>query len=155
MAVIGRALRSELNRARVAHFASSTGKRPSLVPVCFVLIGDTAYHALDAKPKAVGARQLARVKNVRANPNAALLIDHYQENWNRLWYAMIHGRARVIERGAEHRRAIVALKRKYPQYRRTAPLSADALVIALDAGRLSHWRASSSGHRGRRRGSPA
>jgi hypothetical protein len=62
----------------------------------------------------------------------------------------------VIEGGAEHRRAIAALKRKYAQYRTSTPLETGAVVIALDAGQLSHWQSSSPGRRrAGRRDSPA
>jgi PPOX class probable F420-dependent enzyme len=87
------------------------------------------------------------VKNIRANPEAALLVDQYLENWRRLWWVLIHGRARLVVPGPEQQRAIAALKRKYPQYRTTTPLAPDALVIALDVRRLRHWRASQPGRR--------
>ena len=126
------------------------------MPVCFVLLGDTLYHAIDAKPKSADPRRLRRVQNVRANPVAALLVDHYVEDWRRLWYALFFGRARVIDQGREQERAIAALRRKYPQYRSTLPLGRDALVIAIDVRRLSHWQASSPArHRAGRRGRPA
>ena len=114
-----------------------------MVPVCFVLLGETVYHAIDAKPKATAPSRLRRVRNVRANPVAALLVDHYVEDWRRLWYALCSGRARIIDRGPEQQRAVAALKRKYPQYRTSLPLGRDALVIAIDVRRLSHWQASS------------
>jgi PPOX class probable F420-dependent enzyme len=127
-----------------------------VVPVCFVLVGDTVYQAIDGKPKSVSPGRLRRVKNVRANPRAALLIDHYDEDWRRLWYVLLRGRARIVQTGAEQQRAIGALKRKYPQYRTTLPLPADALLIAIDVRRLQHWRASSPGRgRVRRPGRPA
>jgi PPOX class probable F420-dependent enzyme len=137
-------LRQRLNRARVGHFATTDGSRPTLVPVCFVLLEHTFYHAIDAKPKAAASRQLQRVRNLLTSPQAALLVDHYEEDWRRLWFALAHGRARLLERGPEHDRAIRALRRKYGQYRTTTPLDAGALVIALDAERLRHWRSSSS-----------
>lgn len=115
------------------------------MPVCFVLIGETLYHAIDAKPKSREALALRRVRNVLANPWAALIVDHYEEDWRRLWFALLFGRARLLRRGAEQRRAIAALKRKYPQYRSTLPLANEAPVIALDVRRLRHWQASSSG----------
>ena len=146
------AVRRQVTLARVGHFASSDGKRPALVPVCFVLIGGTLYHAIDAKPKSREPRRLQRVLNARANPNAALLVDHYEEDWRRLWYALFRGTARVLESGAEHERAVRALQNKYRQYRTTVPLASGALVIALDAQRLSHWQSSSPGRdRARRR----
>jgi PPOX class probable F420-dependent enzyme len=149
-------LRRRIAQARVGHLATSDGARPTLVPVCFALIGDTVYQAIDAKPKSVAPGRLRRVKNVRANPRAALLIDHYVEDWRRLWWVLLHGRARLVLAGPEQQRAITALRRKYPQYRTTTPLAADALIIALDVRRLRHWRASSPARRGvQGRGRPA
>ena len=148
-------LRRRIARARVGHLATSDGTRPSVVPVCFVLLGDTIYQAIDAKPKSVGARRLRRVKNITANPEAALLVDHYLEDWRRLWWVLLRGRARIAVDILEQRRAIAALRRKYPQYRRTTPLAADALVIALDVRRLRHWRASRPVRRDEARRPPA
>jgi len=141
--MIDAGLRRRINRARVGHLATSDGSTPSVVPVCFVLVGETLYQAIDGKPKSVDPGQLRRVRNVRANPRAALLIDHYVEDWRRLWYVLLRGRARIIERGPEQQRAIIALRKKYPQYRTTVPLAPDALVIAIDVRRLRHWRVSS------------
>jgi len=135
-------LRRRIARARVGHLATSDGTRPSVVPVCFVLLGDTLYQAIDAKPKSLGAGQLRRVRNVQVNPKAALLIDHYVEDWRRLWWVLLQGRARLLATGAEQERAIKSLRRKYIQYRTTTPLTSSALVIALDVARLRHWRAS-------------
>ena len=148
IALIPAAVRQQVIRARVGHFATSDGTRPALVPVCFVLVGETLYHAIDAKPKSREPPKLQRVINIRANPSAALLVDHYEEDWRRLWYALFRGTARLIEDGPEHQRAVRALRRKYRQYRTTVPLDADALVIALDVQRLSHWQSSSPGRRG-------
>jgi PPOX class probable F420-dependent enzyme len=145
IAVIDGGWRRRITRARVGHFATSDGRTPSVVPVCFVLLGETVYQAIDAKPKSVDPAQLRRVKNVRANPRAALLIDHYVEDWRKLWYVLLRGRARIVDAGPEQQRAIVALRKKYPQYRTSVPLAPDALVIAIDVRRLRHWQASSPG----------
>ncbi len=156
LAVIDAGLRRRIARARVGHLATSDGVTPSVVPVCFVLLGETVYQAIDGKPKSVDPGQLRRVKNVRANPRAALLIDHYVEDWRRLWWVLLHGRARIVDRGPEQARAIVALRKKYPQYRSSVPLAADALVIAIDLRRIRHWRSASAGRgRARRPGRPA
>jgi PPOX class probable F420-dependent enzyme len=146
MAMLPPAVRRQVASARVGHFATSDGRRPALIPVCFVLLGETVYHAIDAKQKSVPPLRLRRVANLRANPNAALLVDHYDEDWRRLWYVLVRGTARLLQGGAEHRRAVAALRRKYPQYRTTLPLAADALVIALDVGHVVRWVS------GRRRG---
>jgi PPOX class probable F420-dependent enzyme len=154
--VIDAGLRRRIALARIGHMATSDGGTPSLVPVCFVLIGETLYQAIDGKPKITDPGQLRRIRNVRANPRAALLIDHYVEDWRRLWYVLLRGKARVIDHGAEHQQAIAALRKKYAQYRTTVPLAPDALVIAIDVRQLRHWRASSRGPgRARRPGRPA
>jgi PPOX class probable F420-dependent enzyme len=151
IAVIDEGLRRRITRARVGHLATSDGTVPSVVPVCFVLLGETLYQAIDTKPKSVRPQRLRRVKNVRANPNAALLIDHYVEDWRRLWYVLLRGKARLVDTGTEQQRAIAALRKKYPQYRTTVPLPADVLVIAIDVRRLRHWQASSPGRSHARR----
>jgi PPOX class probable F420-dependent enzyme len=156
IAVIDDGLRRRIAQARVGHLATSDGLMPTVVPVCFVLLGETLYHAIDSKPKSADPGHLQRVKNINANPRAALLVDHYVEDWRRLWWVLLRGRARLLDDGVEQRRAIVALRRKYPQYRTTVPLAAEALVIAIDVRRLRHWRASSTGRgRAARRGRPA
>jgi PPOX class probable F420-dependent enzyme len=146
IAVIDAGLRRRIARARVGHLATSDGVTPTVVPVCFVLVGETIYQAIDRKPKSVGPAHLRRVTNVRANPRAALLIDHYVEDWRRLWWVLLHGRARIVDRAPEQKRAIVALRKKYAQYRTTVPLAADALVLAIDLTRTRLWRSSSTGH---------
>ncbi len=141
MLPIPASLRRELGRARVAHLATVHKAEPTVVPVCFVFLEKTLYHAIDAKPKRRPAEGLQRVRNLRANPEAAAIIDHYDEDWRKLWFAILHGHARFLRTGIEHRRAIGALKRKYLQYRRM-PLDPGALVIAVDVRRLSYWNAS-------------
>ncbi|HYU28441.1 MAG TPA: pyridoxamine 5'-phosphate oxidase family protein, partial [Gemmatimonadales bacterium] len=101
--MIDAGLRRRIARAPVGHFATSEGRIPSVVPVCFVLLGETVYQAIDGKPKSVDSAQLRRVKNVRANPNAALLIDEYVEDWSKLWFVLLRGKARIVDRGPEQR----------------------------------------------------
>ena len=147
MSVIPAPARRRVLAARVGHVATGGNDRLGLVPVCFALVGDTIYHAIDAKPKG-DPRKLTRLVNVRENPAAAFLVDHYAEDWRRLWYVLIRGKARILDApDAEHRRAIAALRRKYRQYRTELPLDAGATVIAIDAASLRHWQASSAGRR--------
>jgi PPOX class probable F420-dependent enzyme len=94
---------------------------------------------------------LRRVRNVLANPRAVVLIDHYEEDWRQLWWLTLVGDARVLREGPELARALLALRKKYPQYREGWPLESAAPVIALDVRRLQHWRSSSPDrHRGSR-----
>ena len=128
------ARRDRLAAARVARLATVTpGGRPHLVPCCFALVEETAYSAVDAKPKSTLA--LRRLANLRANPQASLLVDHYAEEWATLWWIRVDGDGRVVEDGPEHTAALAALADKYEQYRRQRPPGA---VVALD---ITAWRA--------------
>lgn len=128
-------MRERLAGARVGHLATvAAGGRPHLVPCCFVLDGETVYTAIDAKPKSTVLLQ--RIRNLRANPSASLLVDHYSDDdWSRLWWVRVDGRGRVLESGEERERALDLLAAKYPQYREQRP---PGPVIALD---VTTWRA--------------
>lgn len=133
-------LRRRLASARVAYLATARGGQPAVVPITFVLLGTRIYHAIDAKPKRQPPERLRRIRNLVANPRAAVLIEHYDEDWSELWFALLEGRARLLRSGPEHRRAIQALRRKYPQYIEM-PLDPRALVVSLDMERSRFWTA--------------
>ena len=127
--------RDRLAAARVARLGTVTAEgHPHLVPCCFALVGDTAYSAVDAKPKSTLA--LRRLANLRANRQASLLVDHYAEDWSALWWIRVDGTGRVIEDGAERASALAALAAKYDQYRREPP---PGPVVALDIARWRAW----------------
>lgn len=93
--------------------------RPHSVPVCFALAGDAVVTAIDQKPKR--SQEVARLANIRANPAVELLVHHYEEEWSRLWWIRVAGRATVIESGDLREAALRVLKAKYPQYELTPP----------------------------------
>jgi PPOX class probable F420-dependent enzyme len=129
-----------LREARVGRLATAdAGGRPLVVPVCFALDGEAVYSAIDEKPKRT--RQLRRLRNVAENPHASLVVDEWHEDWSRLRWVMVEGRADVLRAGAEFGRAIDLLREKYPQYR-TMDLHTDGAVVRLRAERLLAWRAS-------------
>jgi PPOX class probable F420-dependent enzyme len=120
-----------LAQARVGRLATVTAEgRPHVVPVCFAVHEGRIYTAVDAKPKRSAA--LARLDNVRATGRASLLVDHYEEDWSRLWWVRADGPAEVIESDA----AIDALAAKYDQYRAARP---DGPVIAIAPDRWRSW----------------
>lgn len=107
-----------LRNARVARLATADARgAPHVIPVCFAFDGRAIYTAIDEKPKRTSPRGLRRVRNIIANPQVALVVDHYVEDWRRLRYVLVRGTAIIIDRGAEHRRAIARLREKYRQYR--------------------------------------
>jgi PPOX class probable F420-dependent enzyme len=126
-----------LTAARVARLATTDPDgRPHLVPIVFVLEGDTLYTAVDKKAKR--STKLRRIENARARPDVTVLIDHYEEDWRRLWWIRIRGRARVLDVGDERERALALMRQKYPQYRTEPP---DGPVLAIDVIQVREWRA--------------
>ena len=90
---------------------------PHVIPVCFATLGQFIYSVLDQKPKRAPLTQLRRVRNIQANPQVTLLVDHYEEDWSRLRYILVAGRAELLLEGEERIAAIALLRDKYPQYR--------------------------------------
>ncbi|HSC91817.1 MAG TPA: TIGR03668 family PPOX class F420-dependent oxidoreductase [Gaiellaceae bacterium] len=124
-----------LAAARVARLATTDPDgRPHLVPIVFVLEGETLYSAVDRKPKR--SARLRRIENARARPDVTVLVDHYEEEWARLWWIRLRGRARVLDAGEERARALALLAQKYPQYRADPP---DAAVLAVDVTEARVW----------------
>jgi PPOX class probable F420-dependent enzyme len=127
--------------ARVGRLATVTAVgRPHVVPVCFALVRGRVYTAVDGKPKAT--RALKRLDNVAANGRASLLVDHYEEDWSRLWWVRVDGPARVLEHGSELAAAVDGLVEKYEQYRAERPAGP---VIALTPETWRSWPAVPSG----------
>jgi PPOX class probable F420-dependent enzyme len=126
-----------LTAARVARLATTDPDgRTHLVPIVFALDGDTLYSAVDRKPKR--SRTLRRIENARARPDVTVLVDHYTDDWDRLWWIRLRGRARVLDDGAEQDRALALLIDKYPQYRHAPP---DGPVLAVDVDEVRTWSA--------------
>jgi PPOX class probable F420-dependent enzyme len=123
--------------ARVGHLGTAgVDGQPHVVPVCFVLIDETAYTAVDHKPKRT--TRLRRIANVTATGHACLLVDHYHEDWSALWWVRLDGHGRVVSGPAETALAVDGLRDKYPQY---AELPPTGPVLALDVTRWSGWSA--------------
>ena len=81
-----------------------------MIPVCHACDGRSIYSVLDQKPKRVSVTQLRRVRNIQANPHVALVVDHYDADWRRLWYLLLTGTAELLEAGDEQARAIRLLR---------------------------------------------
>jgi PPOX class probable F420-dependent enzyme len=127
-------MRARVAEAPVGRLATvDRSGRPHLVPCCFVLVGDTIYSAVDGKPKSTPA--LRRLDNLRAHPHAALLVDHYADDWSTLWWVRVDGDGRVLDPGVEQDEALALLLAKYDQYR-SVPLPGPVLAIAI-----TRWRA--------------
>jgi PPOX class probable F420-dependent enzyme len=130
-------VRRLLSEAPVARLATvGADGKPHVVPITFVLDASTIYLAVDHKPKRT--TNLRRLRNIAANPAVALLVDHYEGDWRRLWWVRADGTARVLEAGPEFERAIEQLVHRYPQYREHRP---EGPAVAITIDRLTGWSA--------------
>ena len=126
-------MRRRVTSARVARLATiDPDGAPNVVPLVFAVDGDTVYSSVDQKPKST--RELRRLENLRRDPRFTVLIDHYEEEWPKVWWVRLRGRGRVLQKGAEREHALRVLREKYRQYEEEAPQGA---VIALD---VEDWR---------------
>ncbi|WP_226480614.1 TIGR03668 family PPOX class F420-dependent oxidoreductase [Natrinema amylolyticum] len=163
-----------LERARVGALATVDAEgRPHAVPICFALlepaaqsdrptptddaidategrsggpddgsVGIRLVSAIDEKPKSTA--DLQRVRNIRANPRVTLLVDRYREDWSRLAWVQVRGRARVLEPDASgHDDAVRALESKYDQYATHA--LGERPVLSIEIGRTVSWGALEDG----------
>ena len=142
MADLSTAEKQAIEAMRIAHLASADPQAvPHLVPICFHYDGDCFYSVLDQKPKRTAPANLKRVRNILANPQVALVIDHYQEDWQGLWYVLVNGDADLLYHyhGQEHQDALTALRDKYPQYR--AMDLEDNPIIRIKPLKIVRWGA--------------
>lgn len=118
MVLLNQKAKRLLRSARVAHLATAAKSgQPHVIPVCFVFDGENFYSPIDEKPKQTDPRRLKRLRNIGENSRVALVIDRYDEDWRKLAYVLIFGKARVLLSGVNHRKAVRLLRQKYRQYR--------------------------------------
>jgi|SRR5450755_1653439 PPOX class probable F420-dependent enzyme len=137
--LISSGIRARLETARVGRLATLDATRgPHVIPICFACNGTVFYSAIDRKPKRVAPNRLARLKNIKKTPQVALLVDHYDEDWARLWYVLVRGEAELVSSSVERKRALQLLRAKYPQYGPDM-LQDDAPVLRITPGRITAW----------------
>ncbi|MFZ0834267.1 MAG: TIGR03668 family PPOX class F420-dependent oxidoreductase, partial [Mycobacterium sp.] len=109
---------------------------PHVVPVVFAVAHDVVYTAVDTKRKST--HRLRRLVNIEQNPVVSLLVDHYADDWNELWWVRADGVAEIHDRGEVMATGYDLLRRKYPQYQR---ISLTGPVIGIAVSRWSSWHA--------------
>ena len=127
--------RARIAAARVGRLATvDRDGRPHVVPICFAISGDRVVSVVDDKPKR--SRELRRLDNVREHPDVQLAVDHYDDDWSKLWWVRLSGRGQVIDEGCVREQAIHLLADKYRQYREALP---SGPVLVIDVTRITSW----------------
>jgi PPOX class probable F420-dependent enzyme len=131
-----------IERARVARLATiDSESKPHLVPVVFVFDGNYFFIPIDEKRKTAKPEKLKRIKNIQDNPNVALLIDEYSEDWTRLAFVMIQGKATIIttktQGNIQLQEAYKKLTTKYHQYQK---IGLSEICIIIKPEKVASWR---------------
>jgi PPOX class probable F420-dependent enzyme len=130
-----------LAHARVGHLGLlDGGRRPRVLPVTYALCDGAAWTIIDNKPKRAGTEP-ARLRWLRAHREAALTIDHYEDDWGALAWVQLLGEMDIQEASA-HRAVIDALVHRYPQYVSDPP---PGPLLRLTITRALCWRAAGAG----------
>jgi PPOX class probable F420-dependent enzyme len=131
-----------LDASRIARLATADlGARPHVVPLCYARDGAVLYFIVDEKPKAAG-RTLKRLRNIAENPEVALVVDRYDEDWTRLEYVIVRGRAETVRDPEEFARGLGLLRRRYPQYETMRLEWRRNALIKISVFAAHHWKAS-------------
>jgi len=134
------AVREFVEAARIGHLATaSSAGAPHNIPLCFWFDGARFYFVIDEKPKRATGTGIKRMKNIAENPRVALVIDHYEENWQQLGYVLIHGIARMVEDEAEYADAIQHLRHKYSQYHAMMLTREKNPLVRIEPQRIHTW----------------
>ena len=132
-------VRAALNAARVGRMAVLDEHGvPSIVTVCFVLEGQTLLIAQDNFPEGIAQLREQQMAALAGNPNITVLVDHWEENWNKLGMVMLRGIGEVLPGASlEQRRVLSLLRDKYAQYRGVN--MKDEPMIRLDILSMRYW----------------
>jgi len=140
--VLSAPARTFLARHRIGHLATADAAgAPHVIPFCFALVDDTLYFVVDGKPKRKKGLAIKRMRNIAENPAVAVVVDDYDDDWNRLAYLLLRGRAAIVNDEAVRNRALAALREKYPQYRTMVLDGPDHPVVAITTECVHFWRA--------------
>ncbi len=139
--ILSEAARGFAEQQRLARLATAdAAAAPHVVPLCYALVGDCVYFVVDEKPKR-SRHGLKRLRNIAENPQVALVIDEYHEDWSRLAFLLIQGHAAPVTDRDEYATALEALRVRYPQYQAMALAIDTHPMIRITPRRAHLWRA--------------
>ena len=140
--IIPPAVEEFIERARVARLATIDSEfKPHLVPVVFVFDGNHFFIPVDEKRKTAKPEKLKRIRNIQDNPNVTLLIDEYSEDWTKLAFVMIQGKASIAtkeEGNVQVREAYKKLMTKYLQYQKVSVWEMCIIITPKKVASLSN-----------------
>jgi nitroimidazol reductase NimA-like FMN-containing flavoprotein (pyridoxamine 5'-phosphate oxidase superfamily) len=122
-----------IERERVCRVATvNENGMPHLIPVCAVLANGKIYFA--------SGNDARKVKNLEKNPQVAVTVDLYSDDWAHIKGAMVQGTAKLFARGPRFRKIRDLLYVKYPQYRTEAALAtSDSVVVEVTPTAVFDW----------------
>jgi PPOX class probable F420-dependent enzyme len=133
-----------IDKARVARLAPVDSEcKPHLIPVVFVFDNHCYFIPIDEKTKRSRPEKLKRAKNIQQNPNVALLIDEYNEDWKKLYFIMIQGKASIVGKELEQNEMLLLEKAhkllfdKYLQYQK---IGIGEYVIMIIPQKVITWK---------------
>jgi len=140
-AALSREAKHFIDSHRVGRLATAGADgAPHVVPLCYARLGNRVYFVADEKPKRSGPKALKRLANLASNPRAALVIDDYAEDWSKLAYLLLHLDTAVVTDRREYARALTALRRRYPPYRRMKLAPDTHPMVRMEVRRWHLWR---------------
>ncbi len=134
-----------IDKARVARLATVDSEcKPHLIPVVFVFDNYSYFIPIDEKTKRSRPEKLKRAKNIQQNSNVTLLIDDYNENWRKLYFIMIQGKAYIIGGKKLEQNELLLLEKahkllsdKYLQYQK---IGIGEYVIMIIPQKVITWK---------------
>ena len=129
-----------INSHVVARLATAgNDKQPHLIPFCYAYDGVHFYFVVDQKPKRQTGKPLKRIQNMLENPQVALVIDDYSDDWSQLAYVMVRGTTALVEDEAEYDRSLALLRGRYPQYREMELVFGHNSMVRITPKKVNAW----------------
>ena len=138
--LIAEPVRRFIDAHQVARLATAgQDGEPHVIPFCYAYDGRHFYFVVDQKPKRQTGKPLKRIQNMLENPQAALVIDDYADDWSRLAYVMVRGTTALVEERAEYDRALALLRGRYPQYRAMELRFGHNAMVRITPTKVNAW----------------
>lgn len=113
--------------------------QPHVIPFCYAFDGECVYFVVDEKPKRQTGKPLKRIRNLLENPQVALVIDDYADDWSQLAYVLVSGRAHIVEAEDEYHRVLSLLRERYPQYRSMTLTFPQNTMVRIIPSKIHAW----------------